>query len=250
MSNHQSGQIGVVVLLIMTTMLSVGIGAISRSTQDLRITRQELESSELFNAAEAGIEEALADIDAGTPPTTQTDITVDDINVSYIAQEIRNLDLLMQENQHYFIDVERGVPNSDEVRIQWAQSYNPLNCATQTPESLEVMIFSTPPDPVIINGYSRCDVGNGFIDAPAGTISVILDNNDVLIGLKTIGGDSQVTVEAVGAWNLPVQGYEVRSTATNTESDEAKVVVLDKSNEIPVSILGYTVFSGTTMIMN
>jgi Tfp pilus assembly protein PilX len=55
----QSGQIGVIILLLMVVMLTIGISFLSRSTRELRVATQESESSRVLSAAESGIESAL-----------------------------------------------------------------------------------------------------------------------------------------------------------------------------------------------
>jgi type II secretory pathway pseudopilin PulG len=55
----ESGQTALVVLLIMSVLLTIGIGVASDSTVEQATTRQELESMEAFNAADETIEWAL-----------------------------------------------------------------------------------------------------------------------------------------------------------------------------------------------
>jgi Tfp pilus assembly protein PilX len=58
-SYWQTGQMGLVVLLILVVMSTVGVSVATRSVSELRLSRQEQESTKALNAAEAGIEEAL-----------------------------------------------------------------------------------------------------------------------------------------------------------------------------------------------
>ncbi|OGG30578.1 hypothetical protein A3A63_01895 [Candidatus Gottesmanbacteria bacterium RIFCSPLOWO2_01_FULL_46_9] len=55
----QSGQVVLITLLVLTIATTVALSLISRTTTDTTITAQVEESSRAFNAAEAGIEEAL-----------------------------------------------------------------------------------------------------------------------------------------------------------------------------------------------
>ena len=54
-----SGQILVIILLILAVALTVGLSVISRSFVDIQISQQEEESTRAFSIAEAGLEEAL-----------------------------------------------------------------------------------------------------------------------------------------------------------------------------------------------
>src|SRR6185369_1704811 len=56
----QSGQIGIIIILIMVVLLTVGLSLASRSTREVRLSQQEVESNRVFNVAEAGIEQALS----------------------------------------------------------------------------------------------------------------------------------------------------------------------------------------------
>jgi Tfp pilus assembly protein PilX len=60
--NSQSGQIGLIIILIMVVILTIGLSVASRSTDDLEITSQSETSTRVFNAAESEIENALSAI--------------------------------------------------------------------------------------------------------------------------------------------------------------------------------------------
>lgn len=58
-NNAQSGQTLLIVVLVMIVALTVGLAIVSRSVTNLKISKQSEESQRAFQAAEAGIEEAL-----------------------------------------------------------------------------------------------------------------------------------------------------------------------------------------------
>ena len=58
-TNGISGQVVLITLLVLTVATTIALSLISRSTTDTSVTNQTLQSSQAFNAAEAGIEEAL-----------------------------------------------------------------------------------------------------------------------------------------------------------------------------------------------
>lgn len=69
-TKKQSGQILVVLLLIMVVGLTVGLFLLSRTTTDISLTTNISDSTRAFNAAEAGIEEAIrstSGISQGSP---------------------------------------------------------------------------------------------------------------------------------------------------------------------------------------
>lgn len=59
MLRHESGQILLITLLVLTIATTVALSLIGRSTTDVSISTQLEESARAFSAAEAGIEEAL-----------------------------------------------------------------------------------------------------------------------------------------------------------------------------------------------
>lgn len=59
MRNNQNGQILLVILLIMIVGLTIGLFLLGRTTTDISLTTKITDSTRAFNAAEAGIEEAI-----------------------------------------------------------------------------------------------------------------------------------------------------------------------------------------------
>ena len=57
--SNQSGEIILIILLVMAVGLTIGLAVASRSITDIRLSNQIEESSRAFSAAEAGIEEIL-----------------------------------------------------------------------------------------------------------------------------------------------------------------------------------------------
>ena len=61
--NDQKGQIGVVILLIMSVLLTLGLSTARRASQEAELTSEDEESIRVFSAAESGIERALSELD-------------------------------------------------------------------------------------------------------------------------------------------------------------------------------------------
>lgn len=62
---RSSGQALLVVLLVLSVALTAGLSLVARTTTDIAISQKETESSKAFEAAEAGIEEALKNLETG-----------------------------------------------------------------------------------------------------------------------------------------------------------------------------------------
>ncbi len=78
-STHQSGQILLITLLVLSVALTVALSVIGRTTTDVSISSQIEESNRAFSAAEAGIEEALrlGAAPGGTLMLSQSNTTAD-----------------------------------------------------------------------------------------------------------------------------------------------------------------------------
>lgn len=72
----KSGQILVIILLVMMVGLTVGLFLLGRTTVDISLTTKIADSSRAFNAAEAGIEEAIrGSVAEGIPVSFAPDVT-------------------------------------------------------------------------------------------------------------------------------------------------------------------------------
>lgn len=60
-----SGQALLIVLLVLSVALTAGLSLVARTTTDVSISKKETESNKAFEAAEAGIEEALKRLEGG-----------------------------------------------------------------------------------------------------------------------------------------------------------------------------------------
>lgn len=83
------GQILVIILLIMVVGMTIGLFLLGKTTTDVSLTSKITDSSRAFNAAEAGIEEAIRAIDAVAPgspvpfaPGVSYTVNKDDLGVS------------------------------------------------------------------------------------------------------------------------------------------------------------------------
>lgn len=249
--NLQSGQIGLVVLLIMTTMLTVGIGAVSQSTRDLRITRQEVEASQVFNAAEAGIEAGLSDIDSGAyGGGTQTgSFAVDDIDVSYEIAESNVLDAQVLENQVAVVDTGYLSGNSvagEDLRITWGSGQSCPNKA-----SIVVKVYNSNDESVWTGGYGCSGQGDEFADGSSGSITLTLNDGDAFVRVRPVYFDTNMVIapNVGGSWSLPVQYHSITARASRPTSGETKVIQLDKTLETAPSVFDYALFSGTSLIL-
>ncbi len=254
-NSNQSGQIGVIILLIMVVLLTIGISIASQSSQDLFLAQQQVESTRVFNAAEAGIEQALsADFDfQGTTFTGElTDFASTDVAVNYSVNKVNQLETRLFEMVGVKIDV-TGMTSGNTLDIRWSKE---SNCGTGAVASILVTYFIEDAGTYATQNeaYAGCDQGDNF--TLAGTVSLdgyrrrqivtIPDNTD-FVRITALYSDTHILV-AGGNWTLPVQGYQIRSEAENSLGNEFRAVEVNRSLNSTPSIMDYTVFSGDAIV--
>ncbi len=225
-----SGQIVLVVLLVMVVLLTVGLAVVSRSVTDIRISKEVEEASRAFAAAEAGIEDVLKreTITAGSETIPigdlETEVTVTTTN-SFGAKIERN------ETASVALDGFTGTG----LDVNWSNS------------GLELTLFYD------FGGYkiarwalddgSGC--GNNF--TPVSSMPHPINfgapiANPKILRIRPICAGTTVTVTGIGS-DLPDQSYTIRSSATIPESGQTRVVEVIRSLSVLSPIFDYVLFS-------
>jgi hypothetical protein len=251
----QSGQIGVIILLIMVVLLTIGISVASRTTQDLFLAQQQVESTRVFNAAEAGIEQALSsnfDFDGTLSEGNITNFAGTNVDVNYSIEKLNHLQTRLFELVGVRIDVTGSSPGNT-LDLRWSQEND---CSSQDVASLVVTSFAETAEGTraYTQAFAGCDRGDGFTPA----INVNLDglrrraimtipDNTTLIRVTPIYNDTHVFITG-GNWTLPVQSFLVRSEAENTLGDEYRAVEVSRSLDSTPSVMDFALFSGNGII--
>lgn len=246
----QSGQAGLVVMLIMVVLLTLGISIASRSTQDVTQSTQEQETSRVFDAAEAGIEQALSGVLTATDGNVNVDIG-NGLLASYSVEEMNSLEVRLNEGHVVGVDLSGY---TGDVTIQWSKV---SNCSTEDPASLEVSIFNSSTNTVRRLAFAGCShAGDQFISAsnlPSWSVAagsapysysatVLIALGEDLMRIRPVYNDSHVKVS--GGVTFPVQYHRISSQATNPISGETRAVEVDRTFPTAPSIFDYVLFSG------
>jgi type II secretory pathway pseudopilin PulG len=247
----QSGQAGLVVMLIMVVLLTLGISIASRSTQDVTQSTQEQETSRVFDAAEAGIEQALSGVLTATVGSVNVDIG-NGLLTSYTVDEIDSLEVRLNEGHVVGVDL---AGYAGDVTLEWSKV---SNCATEDPASLEVSIFNSTTNTVRRLAFAGCThAGDQLISTsnlPSWSVAVgtapyayratvLVALGEDLMRVRPIYNDSHVRVS--GGVDFPVQYHRISSQATNPVSGETRAVEVDRTFPTAPSIFDYVLFSGT-----
>jgi hypothetical protein len=246
----QRGQAGVIILLIMAGMLTVGLSLATRTTEEVLSTEQSKESTRVFNAAEAGIEAALS---SDLNVITGGEITaIEGVNVEYTVSKVNNLDTQLFEGVTVSVDL-TGVTTGQQLRVDWSEV---TDCGTDDPASLLLTILYD--DAGITRArylpLASCDRSDGF--TLASTINennlhrrydVPLQTGDIMVRIKPVYNNTQIRVVGNG-FDLPVQYFSVRSEADSEIGNETRVVEVNRTLSAAPSVLDYALYSGTTII--
>ncbi|HEX7017370.1 MAG TPA: pilus assembly PilX N-terminal domain-containing protein [Patescibacteria group bacterium] len=245
---NQSGQIGVIILLMMVVLLTIGLSLASRSTQDLFLATQQAESTRVFNAAEAGIEEALSTALDFEGATLEGSVgTIEDANVNYVIRKVNELETRLFEGVAVMVDV-TGVSDGQQLVFDWSKT-------TTDPASLVAVVYYDDAGTTRVRHYGLggSNQGDGFTLASTGDFggytrrsTLTLQSGDLFVRVWPIYNDTYIKVTGNG-WTLPVQYYNVRSEAQNENGNETRIVEVNRTLSTAPSVMDYAVFSGTTL---
>jgi Tfp pilus assembly protein PilX len=264
-SPNQSGQIGVIILLIMVVLLTIGLSVAARTTKEVRLAGQETESTRVFSAAELGVEKALA-TDLTTIPDVYRQtaaIPESNANLDYTITKMRNLQTHLFEGSSAVVnllDSGASTPAVNALTINWGKN---TNC-TQNPAALVISIYSVdqavvpPRTAVRYRAITPCNTrsdsipvsntagSNGFFRS----MSLPIQANDRVVRIKAVYADTDLYVTGTNGGtptDLPVQYYNIRSTASNSLGNETRTVEVNRTLPVAPGILDFVVFSGTTV---
>jgi len=254
----KKGQAALIVLLVVAVALGFGISIISQATTDIRISQQEQEAARAFNAAEAGIEEALKDV-TGAAMAGSGFLDVDDIRVNYTVTGENRLEGVFEENE-----VAQLALGDNDVTIEWVDSGSEVenpgsDCSSvsatsgQTPASLLISVINDSNQVRRVginacswngeNGMSDEAVGNSGSDSYLRSYDLTVNANDVLARIRPVY--NRVSLRVTGT-DLPVQTYVIDSEA-QAPTLESKAIKVTRTEPATPSVFDYVVFSGANI---
>lgn len=253
----QSGQVAVVVLLIMVVLLTIGLSLATRTTQELFLSDQQSESARVFNAAESGIEQALSEVAVG-----QGTLTIDGVTVAYNVTGSSTLNTRVPEGASVHIDL-TGYNNN--ITIQWATE---ADCANRA--SLVAHVFysdagtirtkvipfrpscSTHQADNFFNG-TNINPANPFrhqyiITASNPVTHSSLPPNALFMRIKPVYADVDLRVS--GGNTFPTQHHIVSSTASYAEGGEQRKIEVSRTLPTGPAYMDYALYSGGAITQN
>lgn len=257
MRRSQAGQVGVLIVLIMAVMLTAGLSVASRTTQELFISKQSEDTTRVFNAAEAGIEEALSEVNAGDDLAAfSREYAFNETTVNYAVNPLARLETKLFEGVTGMVKLREPaqvLPAGASVRIGWGREsasceasllvsvlgtdgsgttarHFGLSGCTRTPDDAFVAVTQAG----CADGFNRCT-----------TLSLL--PTDEYIRVKPLYGDTDIQVFSESI-TLPTQAYSIRSQAKNNNGNETRIVEVTRTLPTAPSVMDYTLFSGGDIV--
>lgn len=172
--SRESGQALLVVLLTMTVILTVVLSVVSRSVTDITITTYQEEAQRAFDAAEAGIEEALIggylsgnvgdatyDVDI-TFPTPGEDEFVYPSDL--FSGQSATFWFVSQDSGHMTCDAGKPCVRGKKVEICWGNQNTPNNQPTTPAVELTIYYDNNPPAAVELGDFSNVKIARYTYD--------------------------------------------------------------------------------------
>lgn len=254
-----SGQVGLLLLVIMGVVVALIMSVASRSLSDTVLSRQEKESSAAFAVAETGIENALNSLRQGTIPPGIA--TISDalglVSGQYAVSEENSYSLYAREGETAHLDLSGFVGPS--INILWTKKLDDsenLSCSDEgselAPAALEITEVDETSETTSVSYYnaSNCDLpGNGFLLSSSGgdeylsAITFSPAPGTTILRLKPIYAGATIGVNSPG---LVTQLYLIQSSASGGEAQ--KEIEVKRGLDAPPSIFDYAVFSGGTIV--
>jgi hypothetical protein len=241
-NKKKSGQIALIVVLLMVVILTIGLSLISRSITDVRISQDEKEALRAFSAAEAGIEEVLKSSSLASGPVSVdvgdlvAEVTVEEL-ADGVAQETQE-----NENMSIFLDGS----TASQVTLNWIDTTK----GEETSEfaSLEVVVYDKDYNLERYN-YNATSRGNGFepvsdqgVDNYYKQVSFNVDADDRLIRIKPLYNQATIMI-TTNTGDLATQQYRITSVVGQEGGKTSKVIVTRTAAVLP-PVFDFTLFDG------
>lgn len=255
--NH-SGQVALVVLLIMIVMLTLGVSVVQRSLFDVRLSQAEEESNRAFQAAETGVEMALSNL-SGASSVDLGDGLSYSVSVEGGGETGWVTGTSVGVGEIVSVSLDGASPNLNSLNVYFIDKAN-QDCDSN-PAAIEVVVVREVGggEQVARSVYDVENRDNGFTllskgdyvyqgTTFCGVAQVNLPGNSVEARIRVLYSSASVGVEPqpLGA-TLAEQLRTIRSEGS-LESGVTRVVQVDRYNPQTPSIFDYVLYSGGALV--
>lgn len=252
MNTRYSGQIAIVILLIMVVLLTIGLSLASRTTQEIFLSQQEAESTRVFNAAESGVENALSQDFSGISAATQLEnITIANVSVRTFITPKGVLETQITEGSTVHLDL-AGLIAGAPIRVEWSKKSGCDTSASIITSTYYDDAGTTKVEHEAFGPASPCAgsrdtdefdqalSGSGTDDYTYG-YTVNIPANSLYMRINAVYNDTPLRVTGAEASN---QFFVIRAEADNDNGDENRAVQVGRSLSTSPSFMDYSVYSG------
>lgn len=253
---RQSGQILVLVLLVVVVALSVGLSVASRNITNIRTSTQTEQSQRAFSAAEGGIEDVLSRLstiagEVAVGSAQDYKVQVGELTADVTVRAANVYEALVEEGTVAQVDL--GGASGSQIRIEWARLADETESAK--PASIEAtQVYGISPG---YNQERRAYSGGTFTERDESgfsggscifsgeykcRVTISLQSNPLLLRIRPFWNRTTVKVVSVDG-NLPVQTYDVTSTAMTELGVTRKVQVTRTALPQLPAAFDYVLFS-------
>ena len=249
---QQAGQIGIVILMLMAVILTIGISLSQRTIQEQDIAIIQDESTRVFNAAESGLEQALFQVSVEDFTGTGS-LDLDGINVDYETNGSATFDMNLSSGKAVTIPLNVSSPTN--VTVRWWDQIE--DCGTSNPPAAVLASIYTANnvrhfgfDPcassrnnnlLIVNKLASVDEGCNYkVDIPVAV-------NDILIRVKPVFNNSKFNINSNA---IDLAQYNILSSAQNNLDDIVRTLNVKRSLLSAPGFMDYALVSGNDLIKN
>jgi len=250
---RKRGQILVLVLLVVVVALAVGLSVASRNITNLRTSVQTEQSQRAFSAAEGGIENVLSRLST-VPVGTNISVPVGDITATVNVAANNTYKATIEEGTVGQVDLTCVSPCTPgtQIRIEWGKKGDVLE--DPNPASIEItQVYGTSPNynqarSAFSAGVSGRDetgftagscTGSGAFLCQA---TITRQAGALFLRIRPFWTKATVQVTSVDG-TLPVQTYDVTSTATTPLGVTRKVQITRTALPALPAVFDYVLFS-------
>ena len=256
------GQVVLMVVLTMLVGLTIATGIFLNSLSDTQLTTTEENSERAFNAAEAGIEDLVKDVDTNFNFGADTVIDVGSEKATVVADELNTFDFIVKQNSvaTLFLDT---TPKPTKVTIYWTDKSDPeqypgtCNEGDGGAAGLIIQKWQNNGSAVTTEAYSPfdCSLANinfnssndGSTESFRSQITLSIDANDSFYRIRPVYSQARIKIVSSEGGDLPAQQYVITST-TKADSGETRAIEVTKTRPSLPEIFDYALFSGDTLV--
>lgn len=250
MKEH-SGQVALIMVLIMTVVSAVAVSLASRSTIETRIQQMNVSNLEALLTAQSGLEESISKNQAvsGSPEAGKNyEVTLSDAGSSSITSEKIN------SGESFEVNLE-GATGVTGVKIYWKAASAAGAPAIFVSDIGSGQTLDYAFDSTGTGGFTMVNTGGAlggvtYTYATPSPISITAGTSQKL-RITVLGDSALLGIEPVGG-QLPPQSTNFRSIANVSATDQNIVkygieYVESKTDQLP-SVFDYVLFSGGSIV--